>query len=190
MVLTFSGKIGSGKSSVSAAVADALNLPWVSFGDYVRKQAVVQLLEPSRQHLQDLGQTLFQADAVAFCKAVLSQTPDWQKGVVVDGIRHVDVLNIIKRLVTPQQLIHIHLVLDEPMREARVTSREGVVEESELIRMNNHPTEVQVLELLPSVADVVVSSTGALDTVVEKVKTSVESLLARTSATIPSSEQH
>ncbi|GAA4506600.1 hypothetical protein GCM10023172_35970 [Hymenobacter ginsengisoli] len=190
MVLAFSGKIGSGKSSVSAAAADALNLPWVSFGDYVRKQAVAKHLESSRQNLQDLGQKLLKADAEGFCQAVLSQAPDWQHGLVVDGIRHVDVLTIIKRLVIPQQLIHIHLALDEPMREARVTSREGVVEESERIRMNNHPTEEQVLELLPSIADVVVSSTGTLDTVVEKVKTSVESLLTHTSATTLSSEQH
>lgn len=190
MVLAFSGKIGSGKSSVSAAAADALNLSWVSFGDYVRKQAVAQQLEPSRQHLQDLGQKLLKADAEGFCQAVLSQAPDWQHGLVVDGIRHVDVLTIIKRLVTPQQLIHIHLALDEPMREARVTSREGVVEESERIRMNNHPTEEQVLALLPSIADVVVSSTGTLDTVVEKVKTSVESLLTHTSATTLNSGQH
>ena len=85
MVLAFSGKIGSGKSSVSVAVADGLHLPWVSFGNYVRKRAKAQELEPTRQHLQDLGQALLLADADAFCAAVLAQAPDVENGLVVDG---------------------------------------------------------------------------------------------------------
>ncbi|GGG59562.1 AAA family ATPase [Hymenobacter glacieicola] len=190
MIIAFSGKIGSGKSSVSAAVADVLNLPWVSFGDYVRKQARAQELEPTREHLQDLGQKLLRADAEAFCKAVLSQTPDWENGIVVDGVRHSDVLHIIKRLINQQQLIHIHLELNEPLREARVISREGVVEECEQIRMNNHPTEEQVSGLLPSIADIVVSSTGPLDIVVEKVKTGIESLLTHNPVKDLDSERH
>ena len=182
MVLAFSGKIGTGKSSVSVAVAEGLHLPWVSFGDYVRKRAKAQELEPTRQHLQDLGQTLLLADADAFCAAVLAQVPDVENGFVVDGIRHSNVLHIIKRLVAPQQVIHIHLSLDEDLREERVAGRQGVVEYDEQRRMNNHPTEEQVSELLPNIADLNISSSDTLNTVIGKVKTSVESLLAHKSA--------
>ena len=182
MVLAFSGKIGSGKSSVSMAVAESLHLPWVSFGDYVRKQAKAQELEPTRQHLQDLGQALLLADADAFCAAVLAQTPDVENGLVMDGIRHSNVLRIIKRLVAPQQVIHIHLLLDEDLREERVVGRQGVVELDEQRRMSNHPTEEQVFELLPSIADLAIGSFDTLDAVVQKVKIGVESLWTHNAA--------
>lgn len=100
----------------------------------------------------------------------------------MDGIRHSNVLHIIKRLVAPQQVIHVHLLLDEDLREERVAGRQGVVEHDEQRRMSNHPTEEQVSELLPSIADLTISSSETLDAVVQKVKIGAESLLTHNSA--------
>lgn len=170
MVLTFSGKIGSGKSSISAAVAQVLHLPLVSFGGYVRKQAQLQQLEPTRKQLQDLGESLLQTDAQGFCAAVLAQAPSQNAGLVVDGIRHESVLQILRQLVLPQRLIHIHLTLDEALRTERVTQRQGaIIDEEEQRRIISHPTETQVVDVLPSLADIIVDSVDELDNTVSQV---------------------
>lgn len=170
MVLAFSGKIGSGKSSVSAAVAQVLQLPLVSFGGYVRQQAQLQQLEPTRKQLQDLGEKLFQVDARGFCAAVLAQAPSQDAGLVVDGIRHEAILHILKQMVAPQRLLHIHLTLKEELRTERITQRQGIIiDEDEQRRIVNHPTEAQVADVLPSLADITVDSAGEIDNVVGQV---------------------
>ena len=71
--LLFPGQIGSGKSSVSAAVAAAV-LSWrrAGFGDYLRAEIERAGGDPtSREALQELGQHLIEADAEAFCRSVL-----------------------------------------------------------------------------------------------------------------------
>lgn len=178
MVLAFSGKIGSGKSSISAAVAQALQLPLVSFGGYVRQQAQLLGLEPTRQQLQDLGESLLQADAQSFCAAVLAQAPNQDDGLVVDGIRHESVLQILKKLVIPQQLLHIHITLEEDVRVERVIKRQGITtDEEEQRRIINHPTEVQVADILPNLADITINSAGELDDVVNQVKFALDDRL-------------
>ena len=96
LVVAFSGKVGSGKSSVSAAVAQKLGWARVGFGDYVRKVALTQHLEATRQTLQDLGQHLLDTDARAFCEAVLAQAPISSSPLVIDGVRHEHVLQLLK----------------------------------------------------------------------------------------------
>jgi len=178
MVLAFSGKIGSGKSSVSAAVAQVLQLPLVSFGGYVRQQAQLLELEPTRKQLQDLGESLLQADARGFCAAVLAQASSQAAGLVVDGIRHESVLQILRQLVLPEQLFHIHLTLEEEVRTERVTQRQGeTIGEEEQRRIVNHPTEVQVMDVLPNLADIIINSAGKLDDVVNQVRLAVDDRL-------------
>ena len=169
MIIAFSGKIGSGKSSVSKAVAQSMGWARVSFGDYVRQVAQQQNLGDSRQVLQDLGEHLFENDALVFCMAVLGQAPADCSGIVVDGIRHTLVLDIIKKLAQPQRLVHIHITLDEEEREDRIKFREGIQSELELERMDNHSTEIQVYKTLPQIADMTVDSADNIDKIVENI---------------------
>lgn len=171
MIVAFSGKIGSGKSAVSIAVAQALHLPQVSFGNYVRQQAQLRQLEPTRQHLQELGEHLLQTNALGFCRAVLDQEPNWTDGVVIDGIRHQTVLQLLRQLVAPQSLFHVHLTLEEEVRTQRLAQRPGEIPANvqEQYRAAAHPTEQQVNETLPIIADMVVDSAGSLETVVAQI---------------------
>jgi cytidylate kinase len=175
MVIAFSGKIGSGKSTVATALAQTLGLPQVSFGDYVRQQAQLRQLPQTRQQLQDLGEHLLQTDASAFCREVLGQAPNWPQGVVVDGVRHQDVLQLLRQLVVPQSLFHIHLTLDEATRTQRVEQRsDGLLAHGqEQYRTGTHPTEQQVTEALPRVADIVVNSSVSLPEIIAKIKGSL-----------------
>lgn len=73
LLICFSGQIGSGKSSVSCAVAHALGWRRTGFGDYLRAEIERAGGDPSsRQALQDLGQQRIEADAEGFCRDVLN----------------------------------------------------------------------------------------------------------------------
>ena len=72
LLLCFSGQIGSGKSSVSTAVAEVLGWRRTGFGDYLRGEIARLGGDPDdRKALQDLGQQRVEDDSTAFCRDVL-----------------------------------------------------------------------------------------------------------------------
>jgi hypothetical protein len=88
LVVCFSRRIGSGKSSVTQTLANALRWPRASFGDYVRARVAERGGDPSsRKELQNLGQTLVEADPSGFAAAVPTGR-GLQKGRRSSGRRH------------------------------------------------------------------------------------------------------
>ena len=152
LVIAFSGKIGSGKSRVSAGVAAALGWPRVSFGDYVRSVARSQGLEETREVLQELGERLVAKDVEEFCRGVLAHY-DWSSGepLVVDGLRHREVAKALSKLVAPLDLRIVYFDVDEATRKARL-EREGIPAER-VEEVDAHSTEEQVRTVLPEMAD-------------------------------------
>jgi dephospho-CoA kinase len=127
IVICLSGRIGSGKTSMSAALARARGAASVSFGAYVRTAAAARGLDSThRETLQNLGAKLIEDHGHDwFCREVLA-TASWDgdRDLVVDGIRHVAVLEVIKRLVAPTNTVLIHLTLNsESDLRARASSR-------------------------------------------------------------------
>jgi transcriptional regulator with XRE-family HTH domain/Zn-dependent peptidase ImmA (M78 family)/cytidylate kinase len=168
VVLAFSGKIASGKSTLSAEVARALDWKRASFGDYVRGVAKSQGLEPSREVLQDLGESLAKTPE-EFCKAMLAHF-GWQSGepVVIDGVRHREVMEALRRVVAP---LEVRLVFVDAADEQRLKRfvREGDVNPGRMPQIEKHSTEKQVSTVLPDIADLRVSAGEDLDEVVREI---------------------
>lgn len=152
VVLGFSGRIASGKSAVSKAVADQLGIQRVSFGDYVRKVAhYMGLDEKDRQVLQDIGK-LYAEHPREFCGKLLEQagyTPG--QALVIDGIRHERIANELRVQVAQAELILIYVEADEATIESRLSA--GNSSERNIHRIENDPTEAEVLTTLPLLAD-------------------------------------
>ena len=55
LIVAFAGRIGAGKSSVSAAFAADLGWKFASFGAFVRKSASERGMDLSRESLQAIG---------------------------------------------------------------------------------------------------------------------------------------
>ena len=111
-IVCFSGKIGSGKSSVSKAVAQSIGCQRAGFGDYLRKLILLAGGDPeSRRELQDLGQTLVQNDLSEFCEGLLSDIK-YQTGtdLVIDGIRHVKIYDELATILLPAKVILLSLI--------------------------------------------------------------------------------
>lgn len=166
-IVCFSGKIGSGKSSVSRAVAEQLGFQRASFGDYVRK-----LLSEaggnteSRTELQDLGQSLVQNDLRGFCQGLLTNV-GYKPGtsLVIDGIRHVDILDELTSIFGSKKVTLIHLEIGEDLRKLRVELRGD--DPSEFGAAFIHPVERDTLSALPKRASTIIDAGDDLVAVVQ-----------------------
>lgn len=173
LVIAFSGKLGSGKTTISKGTAAALGWPRVGFGDYVRKVVRERGMEETRQNLQQIGTDLLEGEPREFCRAVLS-SDGWTRGepLIVDGLRHVRTISIIQDLITPATLRIVSISLADATRLDRLRQRDQVDSASMFIS-EAHSSEQEVDFILSSVADKVLDG--------EK---PIEALIAETAAWI------
>jgi hypothetical protein len=164
-----SGRIGSGKTSLAVVVAERLNCPRASFGDYVRSVANERGLDSSqREVLQEVGDDLIAAGWDAFCAAVLNSAGYSSGPVVVDGIRHADAAQTMQKLVAPTVWKLVAVESEDATRRSRLAARG--VDDAGTTQADAHPNEGEVASVMAS-ADLVVSSdstvAAAADVVVE-----------------------
>ncbi|MBB4360622.1 dephospho-CoA kinase [Bradyrhizobium sp. CIR18] len=165
LLLCFSGQIGSGKSSVSKAVAAALGCRRTGFGDYLRSEIARLGGDPNdRKALQDLGQKRVEDDSAAFCRDVLA-AGGFQAGedFVIDGIRHVAIFERLAAVGNPSDVRLLYLVASETTRNVRVQSRDDA---QDFVRASTHHVETELQDALPQRADAVIDANQPFDRVV------------------------
>jgi len=166
----FSGAIGSGKTTLSLALSEKISCSYASFGGYIRMLAMDNgYKDPSREQLQQIGEYLVNTDTVNFCEAVL-HSAGWQKGenLVIDGVRHLEVLRTLHRILIPQRLVLIYVEVEDHKRVERIKSR-GLEIISSLD--SKHSTEVQVPAKLKNIADLIVDSSDPVESNIELIIT-------------------
>ena len=160
MIIGFAGSIASGKSVVAKAVADTMGVPYVSFGGAVRSEAEVRGLEPSRTTLQDLGNELIAQGWDRLWARVIDQVNwDHRSSLVVDGIRHLGAIAIIRQSATPSRFYLIFVSTPPGHRRSRLLERGWTCAEARMA--DQHPTEKE----LPAVrdrADLLIDNDGGL----------------------------
>lgn len=170
MIVALSGGLGSGKSSVSQAVARRFGWPRASFGAYVRAVAEKEKVSQSREALQELGANLLQQlGPNEFCVATLRHG-GWTPGenIVLDGVRHRDVVDALSRF----DLVKlVYLVADEQTRVARLQAAGR--SEDNLPEIEQHSTEAEVRSVLYGLADVVVDATLPVERIVDEIAASL-----------------
>ncbi|MBE9111942.1 nucleoside monophosphate kinase [Nodosilinea sp. LEGE 07298] len=162
-ILTFSGPIASGKSTISNKLAQTLHWSRVSFGDYVRSVADARQISKTREVLQAIGTELVTSDVEGFCKAALQQV-NWQHGqpLVIDGVRHIEVLETLQKLVAPMKLHLIFITIDDSIQASRLIER-GSNELLALQALELDVTEQQVGTYLKNIADFVVNGSRSVE---------------------------
>jgi hypothetical protein len=150
-------------------VAERLNAPRVSFGGYLRKLATSKGLDVTREVLQDLGDELIRKDVRAFCREVLQEQP-WRPGVplIIDGVRHLEVLSAIKEILAPAAGYLIFIKIDHQTQASRLL-RDDLRHEKSLEDLEKHPTERQVRSVLPDKASLVLDGTRPPEELTDKV---------------------
>lgn len=154
VVAALVGPSGSGTAALAAHVAAILNWPFASFGAYVRAEAARRGLSGTRDELQNVGLELVSADLEGFCRAVV-ELSQWRPGqsLVVDGIRHKEVLDFLKKYLAPTIFIMVRLEADTPIREERLREK-GEALPGGIPPIDRHPVEAQVITVLPELTDI------------------------------------
>jgi len=162
-IIVVSGRIASGKTTFAEALATRLGFSKTGFGEEVRARARAKGLADSREVMQALGAELVVNDPEEFCRAVLDRGGfESGQGMVVDGIRHTEILALLRRIVSPRTVIHVHVDSADEVRHARLQERMRAGE-IDLAKADAHSTEVQVSEKLPAIADIRVDGSDELD---------------------------
>lgn len=164
------GKLGSGKSSVGHRLADALNAPLASFGAYVRSIADERALVHSREVLQALGEELLRTlGPLTFASQVVDSS-GWkgQGPLVVEGIRHVDIVSALREGNRETPFLLVYLEVPEELRLSRLEARDRL-SPSQVAVYESHSTESDVVSRLRQIADLVVEAGADVDTTVAAV---------------------
>lgn len=160
LVIGFSGRIGSGKTTLSRKLARQLGWLWTGFGDYVRAVARSRGLDTqSRQVLQSVGAEIIADKGLRnFCQEVLSWA-GWLPGdaIVIDGIRFGKAIEHISECVAPMRFVLVHLKLGDQTQAQRIAGR-GAEDLSGLLQAETHFTEREVLDELPRHADLILEA--------------------------------
>ena len=180
-VIGLSGQLGSGKSSLASILAQRNSCPRAAFGDYLRDVATGRGLESDRASLQQLGEEQIALGWDAFCSAVLNHF-GWKtgRGLVVDGIRHVDALKTLSRMICPQSVFLVHLTINEELRHNRLLSRDGV--QAVFDNHEKHSTEADVKEALPLAANMIVDAARPAELLADEIMDAVLPKLISTRA--------
>lgn len=162
----FSGRIGSGKTQVSKAVATVLGLGWNSFGATIKNIAVERNLPTDRKGLQALGEKLVATEPENLCRRLLLDAkPSGSQPIVIDGLRHRHIRDMLQRLLAPAALVVVFVDVADAIRLERLRIRDGLTD-WEVKEFEGHSTEIQVAAEIRSLADLVADNSGALDTTV------------------------
>jgi len=154
--LAFAGKIGSGKTALTTALAQALECKRASFGDYVRQVVESRALEQTRENLQRIGTEILEHDRFAFCDAVLRHA-GWKRGdgLLIDGLRHLETIDPLQQLVDPARLKLVYIEISDGTRLERLQAR-GEGNPDALAVAEAHSSEKQVAGILAPRADLIV----------------------------------
>jgi dephospho-CoA kinase len=168
-VVAISGRIGSGKTTLSKDLAAALGCARASFGEYVKSMVQQRGLEPTRENLQVIGTQLLQSDSAAFCTSVLSSC-GWKpgQGLVIDGLRHLRTIPIIEKLIAPSHMMIVRVWLTEEIRLRRLKER-GEGDAVNVARIESHSSE-QELESITQLAALHLRGDAARQTNVAEVQ--------------------
>lgn len=155
LILALGGRSKTGKSHLARVTSESLGWRRAAFGDYVREIAASRYLDPSSPDtLLELGAELVNTDCTSFCRAVLERA-DWApgRGAILDGIRHVMVLNTIRALVAPADVRLIMVDAAPEIRERRL--RDIGIDGECAARIESHSTTADIMRLT-DMADLVV----------------------------------
>ena len=156
LVIGFAGYKGSGKTTVASGIAQHTDGIVASFGAYVRTKAPqdadpIALADRGAQLLASLGPERLVYETIA------AAGWDGSRTLIIEGIRHVSVLDILLRRFPQLRLVFIDAPSD--LRSQRLHDRDGL-DRNAITKLHTHSTEFGV-EALRGRADLVVDGSIA-----------------------------
>lgn len=147
-VICIAGKAGSGKTTVAKYLSTQLNCRYVTVSDYLKSLCDGE--ELSRDILQAKGDECIQHGWAHFVQSFLRFVNwDGQNALIIDGVRHVSFMDMLKVYLYPNRPICVYLDADEDTIQKHIAFRG-----SETI--NRMPLSEGYEEKLHQCADVII----------------------------------
>ncbi|MPM90971.1 hypothetical protein SDC9_138095 [bioreactor metagenome] len=163
-IICVSGKIASGKTYISKAIAERTIGTRHSTSDYLRYVlSITGIMNPSRKQLQQQGESEIKKGWSLFASSFLNYLSfsSVENITIIDGVRHLEFFHAIKALVYPQKCLLIYLDIPDNIIQQRLCERdEGKI-------VYDHIAEGNLQELKNS-ADYI--SNGDIDEIEEYIK--------------------
>jgi adenylate kinase family enzyme len=123
VVVALAGRKGSGKSTIARTLVERHGFSHASFGQYVRSEGQRRKLKLDTPGLEELGSALIQdLGWERFCREVLRNVLGASE-LVVDGVRHWEVVPILRSITSPAKVILVFVEIDDDERVARLSKR-------------------------------------------------------------------
>ena len=147
-IIGIGGKICSGKSFVAAIISKQYGFPVASFGSYLRFYCHEKKLSDDRENLQDLGEKFVKEKPRQFLLDVIHHFIGDSSSIIIEGIRHKIILDLIKDVTKKSILIFVEA--DARTRYERYKQRETEeINFEEFIVLDNHPVEKEIEDMKP-----------------------------------------
>jgi len=166
-ILVLAGGIGSGKTTISRALAERFGWNQVNCGSVIRAKALrVGLPSNDRHVLQDLVLEWVKRDVTEFSKAIL-EAGCWQAGqsLLVDGVRNRAVVEGLRQLTSPSITAVVYLEACIGTRRGRVRVRN---EAEDLSHGEAHAVEIEATTLR-EIAALIVDAEGSTVRAVDEI---------------------
>lgn len=161
-IYLFSGKIASGKTTISTALANYLGINRYTVSDYLKNYADIYYNgNHSRDTLQKIGDIKRKEGYKKFCIDFLTFI-NYEKDMsfIIDGIRTIEFLEEMKLCLINEKVIHIFIEIDEKLRHERMLKRNA---QDQLYYQ--HHTENYSRKLMEA-ADIIVNSNNNVTAIV------------------------
>jgi cytidylate kinase len=158
-ILFFSGRVGSGKSTIATCVSERLSWRILSFGDFVRGVATERGENPlDRSILLAIGVELMSNGPENFCLDFVRFFDVSNKSnLVIEGLRHAALIPAFRRLGFSDWCRLVYLASSEKTRNGRIAKRRETLGLSEI---DQHPIESDD-DTLRTVANLYVPNDGS-----------------------------
>ncbi len=162
-LILISGKIGSGKTYWAEKIAQHYICNKNSFSDFLKMWCIKSGLEINRENLQKSGELCIENNFTEFMEyTVLNNFNTINDILIVDGLRHVKVLEYYQKNI--KKVIHININLNEDIRIHNIEIRDGVFNKS----YDNSFVEKESSELRKQ-ADIIINENSNEDDIFKKI---------------------
>jgi dephospho-CoA kinase len=168
MVL-IAGSVRSGKSTLAKQIVERFGGVRVGFGDAVREATAALGLPADRESWQQVGEEWVARDPSGLCEAALAPAAG-QARVVVDGVRHRHVYDLLRMRAGRFRVVLIFVDADRRIRRKRLA--DDGIKGADLDRVLAHATEKD-LPRLREAADIVADGTGDATQVLAALETMI-----------------
>jgi cytidylate kinase len=146
VIIAVSGPTGSGKSTLAHTLAQQFDGQYLSFGSFVREEALRLGMPQDRISLQNIGQKLIdELGTTLFVERVLSSLDFLgQKTAFLDGVRSVEIWKTVQIFFNKHFLLYLRI--EESVCMRRLKARDGLTF-SEIATALMHPMERGISQL-------------------------------------------